>query len=83
MFLIIVLIILKYVNFRLDLASLNDHQHPRLEITELSDEELPIDDDYEDDHDQDAFHRHSRSNTDNNERHAGGNKIFEIASGLY
>ena len=63
----------------MDMASLNDQQHPRLEITELSDEELPIDD--EDDHD--FHHPGSRNHTSSNRRHGGGNKIFEIASGLY
>ena len=72
----IVLIILKYVNFRLDLASLNDQHPPRLEITELSDEELPIDEE----DDRDAFHHHRNNN--NAKRH-NGNNIFEISSGLY
>ena len=62
------------------MASLNDQQHPRLEITELSDEELPIDD--EDDLDAAFHHKGSRNHT-SSRRHGGGNKIFEIASGLY
>ena len=72
------IIISKTICSRLDMASLNDQQHPRLEITELSDEELPIDD--EDDHD---FHHPGSRNHTSNRRHGGGNKIFEIASGLY
>ena len=66
--------ILQYAYSRLDLASFND-QHPRLEITELSDEELPIDEE----DDRDAFHHHRNNNT---KRH-NGNNIFEISSGLY
>ena len=57
---------------RLDLAASLSDMQPRLEITELSDEELPV----EEEHplEQETF-RGGR-------RHSG-NKIFEMASGLY
>ena len=57
---------------RLDLAASLSDMQPRLEITELSDEELPV----EEEHplEQEPFH--------GGRRHSG-NKIFEMASGLY